>query len=260
MAGTLMPNAPAPSTRTRVVRMLPAAAPTTAAVVVSQPPKVPQSAFWRARLEDLRLAQASLTKLGDIDKSVVEVGGKVGEIEFPAALSVTTSMSTLDKQTFDRLTDAIVTVAKSMNHPGGDCAKLVTMSPAAFTLVARLTTLASHLMDRHDVSARSTLEKFDLDAELIGEARAMLEASGLDDVLPPFQGAFYRPPFDELAKKDETNRSPEVFAELQERAALLLALKCLVATGLDGNSAEWPPQPPVPPPSSDAGSPRRGQG
>jgi hypothetical protein len=210
----------------------------------------PKSAFWRTQTESLRLASDSLAQLRSIDQGVGGLSEQVGALKFPSAIGVTTSMIAADAQVFGRLTVAVEKVAANVAQPKDGCSELDTLTPRAFSLVARLTTLAAHLMDRDDVSATSTLQKLDQDAGLIAEAHDLLAQSGLDDVLLPFASAFDRDPFTALAASPSTDRSPPVFAELQERAALLLAIKCIVATGgLEGPAGDWPPVSPTPSPS-----------
>jgi hypothetical protein len=251
-------------TRKRIVRRLdtPGALTTGAAAPAARFHETlqPKSAFWRAQTESLRLADASLAQLHSIDQGVGGLSAQVGELEFPSAIGVTTSMSAADAQVFGRLTVAVEKVADNLAQPKDGCGELDTLTPRAFSLVARLTTLAAHLMDRDDVSATSTLQKLDQDAELIAQAHDLLAQSGLDDVLMPFASAFDRDPFTTLATSPSTDRSPPVFAELQERAALLLAIKCIVATGgLEGPASDWPPtspaQSPSPTPSPPSGDP-----
>jgi hypothetical protein len=261
MAEQATRHLPVVALRQRIVRQLPA--PDAATAPQQLPPLhqtlVPKSAFWRARVDSLRFADDSLGELRKIDSGVLAVSSQVGGLKFPSTFDVTTKMSAADAQVLDRLTTAVEKVADTLAHPRVDCARLVSLTPRAFSLVARLTTLAAHLMDRHDVSASSTLLKFDQDRELIADAHDLLEASALDDVLLPFQSAFDRDPFETLAKSPGTDRSPAVFEELQQRAGLLLAIKCMVATGgLDGPAGDWPPLEPAPAPAPAPAIPTSG--
>lgn len=204
----------------------------------------PRSTFWRARVEDLRFANDNLSELRNINTGVDDVLTKVGSIQFPTSIGVTMTMSPEDA-VIDRMVTAVEKIAKTLPGRGGDCAELTTMSPSAFVLVARLTTLASHLMDRRDVSAGSTFDKLANESELINDVRRLLQESKLD-LLPHFDSAVDPKPFDTPDRNND--RSHWVFDELQKRAAVLLAIKCLVATQLEGDSPEWPPQAPTPGP------------
>jgi hypothetical protein len=244
-------NQPVTVVRQRIVRkLLPANVPTTGTVA---PPGLqhtlqPRSAFWRAQTESLRLADASLTQLHKINLGVTDVSDRVGALTFPSALAVTTTMSAADAQALNRMTVAVERVADNLTRPRGECAELAKLTPRGFALIARLNTLAAHMMDRNDVSATSTLQKLDDDQALIADVQALLEDAGLDETTVPFTATFDRDPFAALARSADTDRSPPVFEALQERAALLLAIKCIVATSkLDGEAPDWPPQPPVPP-------------
>lgn len=244
----------------RMVRQLPlpAPAPAPAQVTVEQP----RSAFWRARKREIELDQLTAERLldiksgiGSVSTGVGDVASSLGSLHFPNSLAVTTTMSSHDAHVLGRLTAAVEKVAKTFAEPHA-CAELSTLSPRAFSLVARLTTLTAHLMDRDDVSASSTLRKLDADRDLIAEARERLIQSRID-ALEAFDSAFAACPFDQLANTSD-DRSKLVYDELQERAAMLLAIKCLVATTQfdDTTADDWPPH--APPPTAGPDEPPLG--
>jgi hypothetical protein len=73
--------------------------------------------------------------------------------------------------------------------------------------------------------------------ELIAEIEQRLAQAGLQEAVPILQAAT------EIDSLDASKPREEFFAELNHRAALLLGLKCLVATHLREGEApgEWPP-------------------
>lgn len=251
MAEQHLHNQPVTVARRRIVReLLPATVPATSAAATPQLHHTlqPRSVFWRAQTESLRLADASLTQLHKINLGVTDVSDRVGGLTFPSALAITTTMSDADALVLKRMTVAVEKVAENLTRPRGECAEMAKLTPRGFALIARLNTLAAHMMDRNDVSAASTLQKIDDDQALITEVQTLLEDAGLDETTVPFTAAFDRDPFATLALSPNTDRTPAVFEALQERAALLLAIKCIVATSkLEGEAPDWPPQPPVPP-------------
>jgi hypothetical protein len=236
-----------------VVRRLPAApaapAPVAPSVAVpsSSPPFLvtlqPRSTFWRARKLDLEQGESTLQALSAINAGVGGVSSQIGGLQFPTSVGVTTTLSTADAAVIQRLAEAVESVADVLaTDRGGSCAELSTLSNAAFSLVARLTTLTAHMMDLKDVSASSALKKLEGDARLIDTVRHQIGAAGLDKASELFDLAIDPETLRKLAGGRSTDRSPAVYLELNKRAALLLAVKCLVATALrKGDAPDWPP-------------------
>lgn len=220
-----------------------------AAAVASRPPR---SLFWRVRAYELHLAELNLLAAQGVKTSVDALKGgldgiaeRVGQVQFPATLSVQTTRSAADAAVEERKATAAEEIADAIESRFEDsCAGVASLSPAAYALIARITALAAHLMDRSDVTAQSTLDHFDRDAGLIGEVSELLWQRQLDDGVQVLARVYQREPFASLAGDPATNCAPEVYAELQRRAALLLSLKCLVATRIgEGEAPDWPPQP-----------------
>lgn len=217
------------SARVRVLRTLPAApapSPAPPAPVPAPTPAPwfeavrPQSLFWRARVADLRIAHQSLFELRGIDAGVSAI--------------VTNSVRT------------------------DPCTSLQTLTPLSFSIVARLSSLSTLLLDRHDVSASTVLAKFEKYHEEIDETRSLLEtleaADELEHAVEPFEEAFDPQAFEGWVRV-QNERSPQVYEELQHRAALLLGVQCRVAcAALDGDAPDWPPQ--IEPTPSTGSAPR----
>lgn len=238
-----------PARRQRVVRRLDAPAPAAPGSLAAPDSAQhdwfdrlhPRSVFWRAQKENWQTSDASLAQLNELNDGLGTLSGQVSGIRFPTTLGVTTAMSAADAQVVERLAVAVETLAQQ----GGDdtdCSNLETLTPRSFSLVARLAVLATHLMDRKEVSASSTVKTFSRDAKLIDEVRKLLDLYQAEDVHEAFESVFDPDPFETWAQKAETDRAPEVYEELQQRAAMLLAIQCLVATqALDGEAPDWPP-------------------
>jgi hypothetical protein len=129
------------------------------------------------------------------------------------------------------------------------------MSNLAFTIVARLTTLAARLMDRNTVTLDSVIAKL-TDAEnlrLVGDIDTLLSGTQADAAAALLRRAVDVEPFAQWLKDGASQDDPRLYNELNSRAALLLAAKCLVATTVDGYATDWPPSQPMPSPA--AGTP-----
>ncbi|HEX6704958.1 MAG TPA: hypothetical protein VF169_09380 [Albitalea sp.] len=200
----------------------------------------PRSAYWRARKLELQLSAFHVAGLESIHAGVTQVAEKVGGVQLPAALQVTTQSAPEDRAIAQQGADALVDIAEAANRSqGGECSALPTLSNLAFALIARLTTLTAHLMDMHEVTLESVLEKLHGDVGLRDELERRLEAVNLHPAAQALHSALDPARFEAL--KNAT--SEELFAELNECAATLLAIKCQIATTLRDGSApgEWPP-------------------
>lgn len=207
----------------------------------------PKSTFWAARKLELQLQAVSAAKLEDLNNHVEDVGDKVATLQFPTALNVTAALGTDDHALLQQSTDAIKEIATvAQAAQGGECGRLARVSNLGFFVIARLTTLAAHLMDLHHVSAQTVLDKLTDDDELIGEIKGLLAQ------LPPAAAIFdsvVDPRFFADLVHAGDDDSPTVFDELNRRAAHLVAVKCLVATriGEGDTQGHWPPPPDDPP-------------
>lgn len=223
----------------RVVRKLtpgvaPAPSPTAVAIAIG----TPRSAFWQDRTALYRQGQKQLSALDNIKE-------QVGNLGFPASLSVTTSMDESDAVLLTRGVVAMETLATRAGQwgPGTheSCASIEKLSDLAFSLVARITTLSAHLMDLKDVGVSSVIDKLSRNAGLIDQIQHALMALDTKEALALFLRAVDPEPFLSWQKAKRDEHLPELFVELNRRAAGLLATKCLVASQVEGEDPNWPP-------------------
>ncbi|MCR5885857.1 hypothetical protein LRS03_24560 [Rhizobacter sp. J219] len=133
------------------------------------------------------------------------------------------------------------------------CSARVDMSNLAFTVVARMNTLATYLMDRHDVTFDLVLQKL-LDPStgvLVNEIEALLAVD--DPAAVRALDLLHRALDAQTFRKNAPN---DLFGELNRRAAWLLAAKCEVA-GLEGTAADWPERAASEAPVTSAAPPAR---
>lgn len=185
-----------------------------------------RSAFWGHQNARLRVEKKQLSAIGELKTGLTSI-------------SVTTHASEADAALLKRLVEAAEKQATNTEPLHETCADREDMSDLAFTVVARMNTLATHLMDRQDVTFDSVIGKL-LDAGtvvLVDEIEALL---AVDD--PAAEGALellHRALDLESFRKNAPN---DLFGELNRRAALLLAAKC-EASGVEGEADDWPAPP-----------------
>ena len=259
-----------PALQGRVVSRLSESVPTP--VITPLPPATPVpstpveigpalSAFWQNRLDtlaterdDLATSQAQLQELRAMGLSVTGIGNRIDKLSVPTEFNVTTQMSVADSALIARGIKAAEKLADNTKPPTPDtCTTREGMSNLAFTIIARLTTLAARLMDRNDVTLDSVISKLS-DGEnlsLIADTDTLLSRTQADAAAALLRRAVEVQPFAQMLKDGAAQDDPRLYDELNSRAALLLAAKCLVATTVDGSASDWPP----PVPSTVTGTP-----
>lgn len=200
--------------RGRVVhRLVPAPSTTPAPAPVPLSPAIvigpARSAFWQNRIESLAIERAELTELVAIK-------------------------------------DGVGALNQSL---GSSCATRSDMSDQAFTVIARLTTIAAALMDRQNVTLDSVLDKLTDPSlsVLVAEVHALLPGAAFDHALDLLDRAVDPAPFSLWAQQRVPQTDLRIYDELNRRAALLLAAKCEVATTATDIASDWPPIGVVPP-------------
>jgi hypothetical protein len=249
-----------PALQGRVVSRLSESTPTPVITPLPPPTPIPPtpvnigpalSAFWQDRLDtlaterdELATSRAQLQELHAMGLSVTGIGNRIDKISVPTEFTVTTKMSAADTALATRGVEATERLAENTKPPPPDtCAVREEMSDLAFTIVARLTTLAARLMDRNDVTLDSVISKLK-DAEnqqLIVEIDKLLSDIQATAAATLLQRAVNVQPFLQWATEQLPQHDPKLYAELNRRAALLLAAKCLVATKVVGTASDWPP-------------------
>lgn len=212
-----------------------------------------RSAFWDHQNVRLRVEKQQLSALGALKTGLTNIDTRIGGIGLPANISVTTHTSEADAALLKRLVEAAEKQAANTEPPRETCADREDMSNLAFTVVARMNTLATHLMDRQDVSFETVIEKL-LDAGtvvLIDEIEALLAVD--DDAAESALELLHRALDLETFRKNAPN---DLFGELNRRAALLLAAKC-AASGVEGPADDWPAPPDTQPLASAPQTTRR---
>lgn len=203
-----------------------------------------RSAFWRARALELQLAAQHAAELRSVSTGVGGIGASVGGLKFPESMTVQTKWSPDDLEVQRSAANALGQIAKFSAAQSEGCGTLSTISNRAFVIIAKLTTLASFLMDRGgDVTPDSVGKLLGRYVDLIGDIEKRLQETELEEAVLMLHAAT------ELKSLEGLKPDDAFFAELNHRAALLLGLKCLVATRLrDGEApGEWPPGQPTEP-------------
>jgi len=167
--------------------------------------------------------------------------------QLPESFSITASLAPTEAAQFERAVKALEALADCCQQRG--CQVKETLSNRAFSIIARVTMLRAHLMDRHGVTLDSVLEKLaDLDAELIADIATLLDTADAAEARKLLERATDLEPFRRWRDRKVAQDDPHIYAELNRRAALLLAVECLVAHGVEGEApGDWPPPPPAPP-------------
>lgn len=248
-----------------VITPWPAAAPVAATTVPIGPARSP---YWQNRLdtlaterEALSTNQAQLLELQGVGHSVDGIGDRIAHFALPTQFTVTTQMSAADTALLTRGVAAAETLAGNSRPPADSCVAREDMSDLAFTIIARLTTLAARLMDRDDVTLDSVIGKLKAaeNLRLIGDIETLLSGTPADAAATLLRRAVDVRPFEQWLQDGASQDDPRLYDELNSRAALLLATKCLVATQVDGVATDWPP-PSVPTePAVDKRAPRQGK-
>jgi hypothetical protein len=199
----------------------------------------PKSRHWHKGKLDSQLAALSVAGIDGVTQAV-------GGVQFPTELSIEAKLGEAVTTPLDRSAGALEDIVSFvLRGQSGECGVLATISDGAFLIVAKLTTLTAYLMDREqasDESIANLIEKYD---GLIREIAALLESAGLKAALPTLAQV--------TDLKSLRGLKGEAFnAEMNHRAALLLGLKCLVATRVrDGTDPKR--QPPEDPPQDPVG-------
>jgi len=267
-----------PALQGRVVSRLSVSVPTP--IITPLPPATPVppspvdigpalSAFWQNRLDtlaterdDLATSRAQLQELRAMGLSVTGIGDRIDNLSVPTEFTVTTQMSTADSALIARGIEAAEKLADNTKPPLPDtCATREGMSNLAFTIIARLTTLAARLMDRNDVTLDSVIGKL-TDGEnlrLIADTDSLLSGTQADAAAALLRRAVDVQLFAQMRKDGAAQDDPRLYDELNSRAALLLAAKCLVASTVAGSANDWPPPsaPPIPAASSPTSKSRK---
>jgi hypothetical protein len=211
-----------------------------------------RSPFWQNRLDALDTERRQLAELKALKSGVTSIDTTIGGLSLPASFSVTTQMSAADTALVQRGVVAAEQLATNTKPRPDSCASRGDMSDQAYTVVARLTTLAASLMDRKGVTLNTVLAKLTGTAmrTLVADVTTLLAGTPSASALTLLGRAVDPAPFSLWSQQGVSQTDPRVYAELNRRAALLLAAKCEVATTATGTAIDWPPPPVAAPPTS----------
>jgi hypothetical protein len=261
MATSIVPDF-ADTAKGRVVRRLVGAAPPAPAPAPAPKPTITvgpaRSPFWQNRIDTLDTERRQLSELKALKGGVTSIDKTIGGFSLPTSFSVTTQMSATDAALVRRSVEAAEQLADNTRPRPDSCVARGDMSDLAYTVVARLTTLAASLMDRRDVTLDSVLAKLvdRTTRTLVADVTALLAGTPAGNALALLNRAIDVQPFEQWQKAGVPQDDPRVFAELNRRAALLLAAKCEVAGSAIGAAADWPPaSAPTPAPGTPGAAP-----
>lgn len=240
----------------------------------------PQSPIWRNWITVSGQASEGVALLTDLNQGVGKLLEPLNALSGRAQFSVTTTQSAQDAAATLRAIDGLhdvrdavkglvegidqllqplqevakvvrsiddvaEAIAKCCGEEGG-CAPVSELSNLAFSMLSRLCTLRSHLMDRHDVDLGSVLDKLtDHDEKLIAQIAGLLQTPGLERAASLFREVVDIEPFSSWKQAGVDPRDARVYNELNARTAKLLAVECEVAHRVRGEAGDWPPPPPA---------------
>lgn len=207
-----------------------------------------RSPFWQNRLDTLDTERRQLVELTALKGGVTAIDTAIGNFSLPTSFSVTTQMSAADTALVQRGVVAAEQLASNTKPRPDSCVARDDMSNQAYTVIARLTTLAAALMDRKGVTLGTVLAKLTDAATrtLVADVTTLLAGTPSASALALLGRAVDPVPFSQWLQQGVAQTDPRVYAELNRRAALLLAAKCEVATTATGGAPDWPPSPPPP--------------
>lgn len=210
-----------------------------------------RSPFWQNRLDALEIERDQLAELTALKGGVGKIDTAIGKFSLPTSFSITTQMSATDAALVQRGVTAAEQLANNTKPRPDSCAARGDMSDLAFTVIARLTTLAAALMDRKSVTLNSVLARLTGAATrtLVADVGTLLAGTPSANALTLLGRAVDPMPFSLWLQQGVAQTDPRVYAELNRRAALLLAAKCEVATTATGSASDWPPLAPAPTPT-----------
>lgn len=209
----------------------------------------PRSPFWEHQYRVLAETKAQVAELKTLQGGLTVIGGKIDTIGGRSHFTVTTGLDQAGTELLTRGIDAVEKLVTNTTPPPPDtCATRDDMSDLAFAIVARLNTLASYLMDRHDVSLDSVIDKLTDpgNIELIKETRELILQAQAPVTAELLRRAVDPSLFQQWQKQGGQPDDSKFFDEVRQRAALLLAAKCQVATMVTGAADDWPPPAPTP--------------
>ncbi|MBX3625282.1 MAG: hypothetical protein KF892_09745 [Rhizobacter sp.] len=259
MATSIVPDF-ADTAQGRVVRRLvgaaaPAPAPAPKPTVAVGPARSP---FWQNRIDTLDTERRQLSELKVLKGDISSIDKAIGGLRLPTSFSVTTQMSATDAELLRRSVTAAEQLADNTRSRTDSCVSRGDMSDLAYTVIARLTTLAVPLMDRRNVTLDSVLARLGdpTTRTLVADVGRLLAGTPAANALVLLSRAVDLQPFEQWQKAGAPQDDPRLFAELNRRAALLLAAKCEVAATASGAAPDWPPVPKAAPtPGTAAATP-----
>lgn len=241
----------------RVVHRLVVPAPVPSPVPAAPSVGPARSPFWQNRLDTLETERSQLAELQALKGGVNAIDSAISGISLPASFNVITQMSAADAALIQRGVEAAEQLADNTKPQPDTCAARDDLSDLAYTVIARLTTLAGALMDRQSVTLDSVLAKLaDRNNVLLAnEVGTLLAGTAATEALALLTRALDPVPFSLWVQQGVPQDDPRVYDELNRRAAFLLAAKCVVATTVTGPALDWPPPPPTPTPTPATGVP-----
>ncbi len=247
MANSIVPLVFVAAAPGRVVKRLQVAAPAPASAPAAPSVGPARSTFWQNRLDTLKVERDQLAELAALKGGVSSIDTAIGGFSLPTSFSVTTQMSASDSALVQRGVAAAEQLANNTRPRPDSCAARGDMSDEAYTVIARLTTLAAALMDRKGVTLSTVLAKLTDAATrtLVADVTTLLVGTASANALTLLTRAVDPTPFTQWLQQGVSQTDPRIYAELNRRAALLLAAKCEVATTATGAAIDWPPPPPV---------------
>jgi hypothetical protein len=179
----------------------------------------------------------------DAVQSLATSADRLSRFAMPSPITVTAKLADEQVLLLERSAQAIEALAKTVESCCGNasCGPQA-ISNRAFSAIARLGTLLARLMDRHDVTLTTVLQKLaDQNQQLIGEIAQLLDDAALPDAAAWFRHAIDVEPFAQWRQAGVADNDPRVYAELNHRVSHMLAVQCTVARHLRGEAADWPP-------------------